>query len=92
VLKCTKELHSLKVFPYKIVCYEALIASTTLLDTILKYEKASKLVQIFCLVSFHKKRVQALTKISWWGEAVMNDLYYITMCERKIVCLCFNNV
>jgi hypothetical protein len=22
----------------------------------------------------------------------MNDLYYITMCERKIVCLCFNNV
>jgi hypothetical protein len=31
-----------------------------------------------------------LTNILWWGEAVMNDLYYTTMYERKIVCSWFN--
>jgi hypothetical protein len=35
-----------------IVCYGALTASTTLLDTILKYDKASKLVQIFIYFPF----------------------------------------
>jgi len=59
VLKYTKELHSLKVFPYKIVCYDALIVATTLLDTILKYEKVSKLVKIFHLVFFHSKHCKA---------------------------------
>jgi len=59
VLKYTKELHSLKVFPYKIVCCEALTVATTLLDTVLKYEKASKLVKIFHLLFFHGKHFKA---------------------------------
>ena len=39
-----------------------------------------------------QQTLQDLTKISLWGEAVMNHLYYITMYERKIVCSWFNNV
>jgi len=59
VLEYTKELHSLKVFPYKIVCCDASIVATTLLDTILKYEKVSKLVKIFHIVFFHSKHFKA---------------------------------
>jgi len=59
VLKYTKELHSLKVFPYKIVCYDASVVATILLDTILKYKKVSKLIKIFHLVFFHSKHLKA---------------------------------
>jgi hypothetical protein len=33
-----------------------------------------------------------LTNISWWGEAVMNNLYYTAMYEQNIVCSWFKNV
>lgn len=85
MLKCTKELHSLKAFPYKIVCYEASIAPTTLLDTILKYEN-KRTGKNFSPSFLSQQALQGLTNILWWGEAVMNDLYYTTMYERKIVC------
>jgi hypothetical protein len=86
VLKYTKELHSLNIFPYKIVCYEVLIVATTLLDTILKYEKVSALVKNVSPSFLSQHSLQGLTNISWWGEAVMNNLYYTAMYEQNIVC------
>lgn len=31
-----------------------------------------------------QQALQGLTNISWWGEAVMNNLYYTTMYEGKL--------